>query len=159
MSYIDDLKEVFGDKLPESHIFFATLANTTVPSYQALRKALGVTTAKENTALYKRLVEEFGDAPEPVEPLSFLTNLPESRNIPTGGTLRLSITPQGGVLPYSYQWFKAGMVIPGAESTTLEISNVTTENSGSYSVKVTDAKNASITSSECTVVVAPPAEG
>ncbi|ATS94106.1 putative tail protein [Pectobacterium phage DU_PP_V] len=57
------IKEIFGETLPEAHIFFATIAvHPYVKSYQALRRELGMTTAHTNRAVWKRFVKEYSGA-------------------------------------------------------------------------------------------------
>lgn len=155
MSYIDDLKEVFGDKLPPSHIFFATMANKAIPSYQALRKAMGVTSAKENTALYKKLVAEFNAAPV-ATPLAFSTNLIPTRSATEGTDVTFSVVATGGKTPYTYKWFKGTSEISGATSATFTKTNLVSEDAGAYKVEVTDANSAKITSTVCTLTVTAP---
>lgn len=54
------LKTIFGFNLPESHIFFATVAaNRYVPSYAAMRKGLGMSPAHTNRAVWKKFVEQY----------------------------------------------------------------------------------------------------
>lgn len=158
MADLDKLKDIFGDKLPESHIFFATTANTELPSYQAIRKHFNVSSAVPNRFLWKMLVEAYGSA-APSEPFKIDTNLPADLNLAEGAPISLSIQVSGGKLPYSYLWSKAGTPIPGATASTFEKTGATSADNGSYSVKVTDGAGTQLTSSECTVVVAPPAEG
>src|SRR4029077_6907439 len=45
----------------------------------------------------------------------------------------------GGTAPISYQWNKNGTPIPGATSSTLNLSNVQTTNNGSYTLTATNS--------------------
>lgn len=57
------LKTIFGEKLPESHIFFATVAaHKYVPSYAFLRRELGLSSAHTNRKVWKKFVEAYGKA-------------------------------------------------------------------------------------------------
>lgn len=160
MADLEKLKEVFGETLPEAHIFFATTANTELPSYQAIRKHFKASSAVPNRFLWKMLVEAYGASePEPSEPFKFDTNLPADLNLADGDTINLSVLVSGGELPYSYLWSKAGTPIPGATASTFEKTGATSADNGSYSVKVTDGAGTQLISTECAVVVAPPAEG
>lgn len=157
MSYIDDLKTVFGDTLPEPHIFFATMANTVIPSYQVLRKTLGFTTAHENIKLYKMLKKEFGEGPV-VPPLAFSTNLPATKSAKDGDDVTFIILPTGGKTPYTYKWYWDDVLIdaevnPSAATASLVNHAVTVDSAGTYKVVVTDAASKSITSVGCVLNV------
>lgn len=159
MSYIDDLKTVFGDELPPSHIFFATMANKAIPSYQALRKAMGVTTAKENTALYKKLVAEYNAVP-PVPALAFSTNLTATKTAVSGTDATFSVAVTGGKTPYTYKWYKDNTLIAPASNATastasLKLTAVDDTAAGAYKVEVTDSDAKTLTSVVCTLTVSP----
>lgn len=159
MSYIDDLKVVFGAKLPPSHIFFATVANKVIPSYQALREAMGVTTAKENTALYKKLVAEYGSGPV-VPALTFSTNLPATKTAVEGADATFAVVVTGGTSPYTYKWYWNTTLIdssvnPTAATANLVNSNVDDTSEGAYKVVVTDAAAKTVTSVACVLTVTP----
>lgn len=67
------LKTIFGEKLPESHIFFATVAaHKYVPSYAFLRRELGLSSAHTNRKVWKKFVEAYGAA-VPTTPSKDLT--------------------------------------------------------------------------------------
>lgn len=69
----DGLKAIFGEKLPESHIFFATVAaHKYVPSYAFLRRELGLSSAHTNRKVWKKFVEAYGAA-VPTTPSKDLT--------------------------------------------------------------------------------------
>lgn len=160
MSYIDDLKEVFGDTLPSSHIFFATMANKSVPSYQALRKAMGVTTAKENTALYKKLVAEYNAAGPIVPALAFSTNLTATKTAVEGTDATFSVVVTGGKTPYTYKWYKDDVLIAPASNATastasLKLTAVDDTAEASYKVVVNDSDAKTITSASCALTVTP----
>lgn len=54
------LKEIFGTKLPEAHIFFATRAvRPIVPGYSALRRAFGLSIAHTNRKVWKKFEAEY----------------------------------------------------------------------------------------------------
>ena len=57
------LKTIFGEKLPESHIFFATVAaHKYVPSCAFLRRELGLSSEYTNHKVWKKFVEAYGAA-------------------------------------------------------------------------------------------------
>jgi hypothetical protein len=64
---------------------------------------------------------------------------------PAGGALlaydvaTLTVVADGSP-PLSYQWLKNGALIPGATNATFQLSNVTTNDTGDYAVKVSNAR-------------------
>ena len=60
----------------------------------------------------------------------------------------------GGTAPISYQWSENGTPIPGATSSTLNLSNVQTTNNGSYTLTATNSVG-SATSSPAQLTVTP----
>ncbi len=78
-----------------------------------------------------------------------VTDLPQTVDIETGKDLTLTVTATGTSL--SYQWYKDGQEIPYTES-TLQITGVTTDDAGTYKVKVFN-QCGEVWSSECVVNV------
>jgi hypothetical protein len=70
-----------------------------------------------------------------------------------GSTAILSVTAEGGI-PISYQWFRNGVQIDGATSSTLVLANARPSQSGSYTVRVSNLEN-QVTSSPVTVTITP----
>ena len=70
---------------------------------------------------------------------------PQSQTLSAGATATFTVTA-GGTGPLGYQWLLAGAPIAGASGTTYSLSNVQTNNSGSYAVVVTNVAG-SVTSS------------
>ena len=70
---------------------------------------------------------------------------PQSQTLSAGSTATFTVTA-GGTAPLAYQWLLAGAPITGASGTTYALSNAQTNNSGSYSVVVTNVAG-SVTSS------------
>lgn len=150
------LKTIFGEKLPESHIFFATVAaHKYVPSYAFLRRELGLSSAHTNRKVWKKFVEAYGKAVPPAPPLTLSTDLAASMSVEEGATLTLSVTATGGTGPYTYAWTKDGSPIPEASGATYTKPAAATEDSGVYKVTVTDSKKVSKDSTACTVTVNP----
>jgi pectate lyase/pectin methylesterase-like acyl-CoA thioesterase len=85
-----------------------------------------------------------------VSPVTILTQ-PVSRTAFTGDTVIFSGAAQG-VPPPSYQWFKDGAPIAGANSATLTLTNVQLNSTGSYSFTATNTSG-SITSAPATLTV------
>jgi pectin methylesterase-like acyl-CoA thioesterase len=76
---------------------------------------------------------------------------PTSQNVPGSGTISLSIAATG--LPgLSYQWFKDGIPVSGQTNATLTIPGANVNNSGSYSVVVSNILGV-LTSSAANVLV------
>lgn len=73
MADISKIKDIFGDVLPESHIFFATTANTEIPSYHRLRKHLGKTSAIVNRRAWLLFKVEYKNFVPPVIPVTSVT--------------------------------------------------------------------------------------
>ncbi|MFZ4763424.1 MAG: immunoglobulin domain-containing protein, partial [Roseimicrobium sp.] len=62
---------------------------------------------------------------------------PESRSAFAGETVFLSVEATGRPLP-AYQWFKGTAEVPGATTAELKVTNFTSADAGSYTVKVTN---------------------
>ncbi len=99
--------------------------------------------------------EESGTQTGPETP-SFIKNLPSSQEASTGDAVTLSVeasVSDGGTL--SYQWYKDGSSV-GANSPEFIIESVSSADSGSYQVEVTntlDGKTAQMRSTSCTLTV------
>lgn len=151
------LRTIFGEKLPESHIFFATVAaHKYVPSYAFLRRELGLSSAHTNRKVWKKFVEAYKAAIPPAPPLAFTKNLEKTLTVDTGAAINLSVTVNGGTAPYTYAWTKNGSPLVGASGANFTKAKAAAEDAGTYKVVVTDSKQASITSIECVATVTPP---
>ena len=75
---------------------------------------------------------------ENISPASFSTALPATKAVTAGQALTLTVAVTGGQTPYSYQWFKDGNAISGANATTYTKASTTTADSGTYKVVVQD---------------------
>lgn len=69
-------------------------------------------------------------------PDPFIQTSPESRIVPGGTPVQLSITASGSA-PLTYQWLLNGVVVDGQTAATLSIPSPTELDSGAYSVLVT----------------------
>lgn len=150
------LKTIFGEKLPESHIFFATVAvHKYVPSYAFLRRELGLSSAHTNRKVWKKFVEAYGKAGPAVPALAFTKNLAKTLAVETGAAINLGVTVTGGTAPYTYAWTKDGSPLSGATGPNFNKATAAAEDAGTYKVVVTDSKSVSITSNECVTTVNP----
>jgi Concanavalin A-like lectin/glucanases superfamily/Immunoglobulin domain/Immunoglobulin I-set domain len=73
-----------------------------------------------------------------VQPLSqpLISQDPQGRTLYPGGLLNLNVQASGGGL--SYQWQKNGSDVPGATNATYRVDSVSTNDSGSYQVTVSN---------------------
>ncbi|CCI88568.1 tail protein [Yersinia phage phiR2-01] len=88
------LKAIFGDKLPEAHIFFATVATRKfVRNYSALRKEFGMTTAHTNRKVWNKFAKAYAEATatSPVA-VTGVTLTPPTATLNPGGTQQLTAT-------------------------------------------------------------------
>jgi len=86
-----------------------------------------------------------------------IVNGPVAQAVIEGSTLNLSVSATGSAL--SFQWFKDGSYIPGAESATFSIARASAANAGTYYVYVANAA-AGVNSANVVVTVNPvPAVG
>jgi len=53
------LHDIFGDELPEPHLFFATRSNKYATSYTVLRRELGLPKARSNLGLWLAFKERY----------------------------------------------------------------------------------------------------
>ena len=85
-----------------------------------------------------------------VDPPTILTQ-PVSHNLLEGGNITLSVSVTG-TPPFSYQWFFNGNPISDATNSTLDKPNLTVEDSGEYSVTISNAAG-SVESDTATLTV------
>jgi hypothetical protein len=91
-------------------------------------------------------------------PMEFLarpqiTQQPASAALIVGDSHTLSVI---GVASDSYQWNKNGLALPGAVSSSLELSDVTLEDAGTYSVELFNAVGSVISDGAVVTVERPP---
>ncbi len=80
---------------------------------------------------------------------------PTHLNLPLGGQGTLSVGVNGSG-PLTYQWFKDGVAISGANAQTLAISNAQLSDRGIYHVQISDLENAVTSTSAAIEVSAAP---
>lgn len=73
-----------------------------------------------------------------ISPASFATALPATTAVTAGQTMTLTVAATGGLEPYSYQWFKNGNAIPGANAAVYTKAAAAAADSGTYKVVVQD---------------------
>ena len=84
-------------------------------------------------------------------PVSIVTQ-PQSQTIQEGRPVTFGVTADG-TPPYTYQWKKGGTDITDATNRTYSILLVATTDAGQYTVAVTGAQGAAVTSSPATLTV------
>jgi hypothetical protein len=60
-----------------------------------------------------------------------------------------------GTLPLSYQWYKDGVALPGETDVQLKLVNVSVNNSGSYTLQVSNSEGTAISNVAMVSVVTP----
>ena len=75
---------------------------------------------------------------ENISPASFSTALPSTTAVTAGQTMTLTIAVTGGLAPYTYQWFKNGNAIAGANAAVYTKASAAAADSGTYKVVVQD---------------------
>ncbi len=89
----------------------------------------------------------------PAAATPIITAAPASQTVALGTTLALGVTT-GGTGPFTYQWSNNGAAIPGATGATYAVSGITTANTGSYTVAITNASGTVTTSPAIIAAVA-----
>lgn len=74
-----------------------------------------------------------------ISPASFSTGINDTTAVTAGQTMTLTVVAAGGAAPYTYQWYKNGNAISGANSATYTKASATTADSGTYKVVVQDS--------------------
>ena len=85
--------------------------------------------------------------------------LASSLTVATGQqvTISVAVTPPNVTLPLTYQWSKAGVVLPGATSATLVLPTVTVNDNATYTVKVINSAGSAVSDGAVLTVTPPPA--
>jgi hypothetical protein len=85
-----------------------------------------------------------------------ITTSPASRSVAPGSPLDLSVQATGSA-PLLYQWFRNGVVIPNATSSTLHFDAVSPSDAGSYAVSVGNPAGMVSSTPVAVGVIVPPA--
>ena len=84
-----------------------------------------------------------------------ITTQPVNQSVTAGANVSFSVAASG-TAPLSYQWRLNGANLPGATSTTLNLTSVTTNQAGNYSCFVTNVAGSAISSAAVLAVTALP---
>lgn len=91
--------------------------------------------------------------PAAVAALSFSTNLAATASVATGAAISLPVVVTGGHAPYTYTWYKNGVVISGATAATYAKASAAAGDAGSYKCVVTDVDGEVVTSVTCVLSI------
>ena len=90
-----------------------------------------------------------------VADVASISTQPLSQTVNVGASVTFSVTATGtGTL--SYQWFKNGVEIPGATSSSYSISSAQKTDAASYTVRVANAAGSAVSSAAVLTVISPP---
>jgi len=90
-----------------------------------------------------------------IPPPTITTN-PVSQTVLVGGSATFSVAASGAG-PFTFQWFFNGTFLPGATSSNLTLSNITTNQAGNYTVSVANAAGSVVSSPAVLTVLVLPA--
>ena len=121
-----------------------TTAGTYTASITAWEFYLG---GPSTTATFTFTVGGGGTAPA-------ITTAPVSQTVPVGANVTLDVAA-AGTMPLSYFWKLAGVNIPGETNATLQLKNVSSSSTGTYSITITNPYG-SATASAIVTVIPPP---
>ena len=91
--------------------------------------------------------------PTTIAALAFGTDLSATASVAVGAALTLTVVVTGGYAPYTYTWYKDGVVV-GTNAETFTKASAAAGDAGNYKVVVTDFAGTVVTSTECTVTIA-----
>ena len=141
---------------PGSTATFAASATSSVPfTYQWQKDGVAIPGATTSTLIVNNVqtsnlgnytlvaTNPAGSTTSNVALLSFVpppsfTTQPASQGVAQGATATFTATATS-TLPITYQWQKDGVAIPGATTSTLNVSNVQSANLGNYTVVATNS--------------------
>jgi len=84
-----------------------------------------------------------------------ITAHPQSATLDTGQSYTLSVTVDGGVPPYTYEWFKDEVSL-GAGASELTFNSITLADGGDYYCVISDSDVSAITTNVATLAVSEP---
>mgnify|MGYP001396028410 FL=1 len=91
-----------------------------------------------------------------IEDLTLTTDISETKNVATGDALTLGpVVADGGVKPYTYQWYKGTSPISSATSATYTKADAVNDDAGTYFCRVMDSATSPdyVDSTKCVVTV------
>ena len=90
----------------------------------------------------------------PADVAPTIVTQPAAVTVNAGNTATFAVGVDGSG-PFTFQWRKDGVAIPGSTSAVLTLDGVTTSSAGSYSVVVSNAASSGVTSSAAVLTVNP----
>eukprot|EP01044_Picomonas_judraskeda_P010242 COSAG03_NODE_1303_length_4359_cov_4.163615_2_plen_436_part_00 len=143
----DATTDIYG---PAREFTFATVfgAGHMVPQTQP-RKAL---------ALFDRFVNNKGWAPPQRNPVR-ITSAPRPKSVFKGQRIVLRVAAEGGSIPYLYQWYKDGALLPGETMHELTVENAEPCHVGQYHVRVEEMDGTYAVSERVQIAVATTVDG
>lgn len=78
---------------------------------------------------------------------------PTPQSVNENTTATFTVTASGGALPYSYQWYEDGVLLPGETDATLDFTATNAESGKVYSCQITDDDGFTVTSAGAVLTV------
>ncbi len=86
-----------------------------------------------------------------------ISTQPLSKTVDSGASVTFTVGATGGTAPYTYQWYRSGVAVSGATSTSYTFNASTADNGATFYAKVMDnaVPKATVTSNTATLTVNP----
>lgn len=97
----------------------------------------------ESGKLVRNRLRSYAQDPVPTDIAPYITANPRSKSVPDGSSTSFSIEAVGQE-PMTYTWYHNGSEINGSNSSTLELNNISADQTGEYYVEITNAIGKSV---------------